>query len=176
VRDNRDLRIFFALWPDTVMRGKLANASNWIPVELPARRVPDHNLHLTLHFIGNVYRDQLVCMQHQASLVEAEKFELDIDCQGYFNKPRVAWLGCSEIPGALRNLHRQLGQSLRHSDYQPESRRYHPHITLARKIKSIPKYSSFEPMRWQVDNFVLVESRSSGSGVEYRVLDSYHLT
>jgi len=176
MRDNKDLRIFFALWPDAVMRGELANASKSIPVERPARRIPDYNLHLTLHFIGNVYRDQLVCMQQQARLIEAKGFEFDIDCQGHFSKPRVAWLGCSEVPDALWNLHHQLGQGLRHCDYQPESRRYHPHITVARKIKSIPEGSNFEPIRWWVDNFALIESRSTGSGVEYRVIDSYDLT
>ena len=176
MRDNKDLRIFFALWPDAVMRKQLGNAGNSIPVERPARRVPDYNLHLTLHFVGNVYRDQLVCMQQQARRVEAERFELDIDCQGHSSKPRAAWLGCSEIPGALQNLHHQLGQGLRDCDYQPELRRYHAHITVARKIKSIPEYRSFEPMRWRVDKFVLIESRSTESGVEYRVIDSYDLT
>jgi 2'-5' RNA ligase len=176
VRDNKDLRIFFALWPDAVMQKQLGNAGNSIPVERPARRVPDYNLHLTLHFIGNVYRDQLVCMQQQARQVEVEGFELDIDCQGHFSKPRVAWLGCSEIPGTLQDLHHQLGQGLRDCDYQPELRRYHPHITVARKIKSIPEYWSFEPMRWRVEKFALIESRSTGSGVEYRVIDSYQLT
>jgi 2'-5' RNA ligase len=176
MRDNKDLRIFFALWPDAVMRKQLANASNSIPVERPARRVPDYNLHLTLCFIGNVYRDQLVCMQQQARLIEAKGFEFDIDCQGHFSKPRVAWLGCREIPDALQDLHHQLGQGLRHCDYQPESRRYHPHITVARKIKSIPACSNFEPMRWRVDKFGLIESRSIESGVEYQVIDSYDLT
>ena len=176
MRDNKDLRIFFALWPDAVLREQLDSASKSIPVERPARRVPDNNLHLTLHFIGNVYRDQLACMQQQARLVEAEGFELDIDCQGHFSKPWVAWLGCRAIPDALQDLHHQLGQRLRQCDYQPELRRYHPHITMARKIGSIPESSNFEPIRWRVAQFVLIESRSTGSGVEYRVIDSYDLT
>jgi 2'-5' RNA ligase len=176
VRDNKDLRIFFALWPDALLREQMNNASESIPVEHPARRVPDYNLHLTLHFIGNIYRQQLVCMQQQARLVEVEGFELDIDCQGHFSKPRVAWLGCSATPDALRDLHHQLGQRLRQCDYQPELRRYHPHITIARKIKSMPERSDFEPMRWRVEKFALIESRSTGSGVEYRVIDSYNLT
>ena len=176
MREQKDLRIFFALWPDALLREQLDNAGKSMPVERPAWRVPDYNLHLTLHFIGNVYRDQLVCMQQQASLVEAERFELGIDYQGHFSNSRVAWLGCSEIPGALRDLHHQLGQGLRHCDYQPELRGYQPHITVARKIKSIPACSNFEPMRWLVDKFVLIESRSTGSGVEYRVIDSYDLT
>jgi 2'-5' RNA ligase len=176
VRDNKDLRIFFALWPDALLREQLDNARKSIPVERPARRVPDTNFHLTLHFIGNVYREQLVCMQQQAGLVVAERFELDIDCQGHFSKPRVAWLGCSDVPGALQDLHRQLGQRLRDCEYQPELRRYHPHITVARKIKSMPESSNFAPMRWRVEKFVLIESRATESGVEYRVIDSYDLT
>jgi 2'-5' RNA ligase len=176
VREQKDLRIFFALWPDASLREQLDNARKSIPVERPARRVPDYNLHLTLHFIGNVYREQLVCMQQQARLVEAEGFELEIDCQGHFSKPRVAWLGCNAPPDALQDLHRQLGQRLRQCDYQPELRRYHPHITVARKIGSIPQSSNFEPLRWRVEKFVLIESRSTGSGVEYWVIDSYNLT
>jgi 2'-5' RNA ligase len=176
VRDNKDLRIFFALWPDTLLREQLNNASKSIPVERPARRVPDTNLHLTLHFIGNVYRDQLVCMQQQARLVDAKGFELDIDFRGHFRKPRVAWLGCNAIPDALRDLQQQLGQRLRHCDFQAELRRYHPHVTVARKIKSIPEHGDFEPIRWRVEKFSLIESRSDRSGVEYRVIESYKLT
>ena len=176
MRDNKDLRIFFALWPDAVIREQLSNASNSIPVERPARRVPDYNLHLTLHFIGNVYQDQLVCMQQQASLVEAEGFELDIDCQGHFSKPRVAWLGCSGIPARCGIFTINWGKAWVIVITNPSCGVYHPHITVARKIKSIAACGDFEPMRWRVENFVLVESRSIASGVKYRVIDSYDLT
>ena len=129
----------------------------------------------TSPFIGNVYFDQLACLQQQARLIEAEAFEFNIDTHGYFSKPRVAWLGCSEPPKALAELHRQLGQRLRHCDYQPEKRRYNSHVTVARKIQSLPEHESFESISWKVENFALVEVCQTASGVQYRVNETFPL-
>ena len=124
VREKKDIRLFFALWPDDALRERLHRASETIPVERPARRVPRLNLHLTLHFIGNVYLDQMACLQQQAQRVDGNTFDLSIDCQGYFSKPRVAWLGCRETPTAMLDLQQRLGQQLQLCEYQPEARRY----------------------------------------------------
>lgn len=176
MRDKKDIRIFFALWPDDALRESLQRASNTIPVERPARRVPRYNLHLTLHFIGNVYFDQLDCLREQAKLVKMKAFELSIDCQGIFKKPRVAWLGCRETPAALLELHQQLGQRLRRCDYQPESRDYNPHVTMARKIDRIPEHESFEPISWRTSQFALIEVQQIDNGVQYRVIETYPLS
>ena len=175
MREKKDIRLFFALWPDAVLRAELHLASNTITVERPARRVPHFNLHLTLHFIGNVFFAQMDCLRKQARLVEAAAFELNIDRQGYFSKPRVAWLGCREIPAALRELHQQLGQHLQLCDYQPEKRHYNPHVTVARKIGTIADNASFASIAWQVTEFSLVEVRQIESGVQYRVIESFPL-
>ena len=175
MREKKDIRIFFALWPDDTLRGRLHRASETIPVERPARCVPQYNLHLTLHFIGDVYFDQMDCLQQQARLVKAAAFEFNIDCQGYFKKPRVAWLGCSETPTALSELHRQLGQRLQLCDYRPEARRYNPHVTMARKIDRIPELENFESISWAVENFALIEVRQIDDGVQYRVIETYPL-
>lgn len=146
-----------------------------IPIRHPARRVPDYNLHLTLHFIGNVYPDQLNCLRQQARQVTGPGFGLVIDIQGCFRQAQVAWLGCSELPAALLQLHRQLGQRLRRCDYRPESRAYNPHVTVARKIGALPEPAEFSALSWRVNNFVLIESRATDNGVKYQVVDTYPL-
>ena len=175
MRERQDIRLFFALWPDAALRGQLRRASNTITVERPARRVPHYNLHLTLHFIGNVFFGEMDCLRQQARQVEAAAFEFSIDRQGYFSRPRVAWLGCREIPAALRELHQQLGQRLELCDYQPEKRHYNPHVTVARKIGSIADHASFAPIAWKVTEFSLVEVRQIENGVQYRVIESFPL-
>jgi 2'-5' RNA ligase len=175
VREKKDIRLFFALWPDETLRYQLHRASKTLAVERPARRVPQYNLHLTLHFIGNVFFEQMDCLRQQARLVEAEAFELNIDRQGHFSKPRVAWLGCREIPTALRELHEQLGQRLQLCDYQPEARHYNPHVTVARKIGRIADSANFAPIAWKVDAFSLVEVRQVENGVQYRVIETLPL-
>lgn len=176
VRETKDSRVFFALWPHEALRERLNRAAKTIPVECPSRRVPRVNLHLTLHFIGNVYFDQLACLQRQARRVKTDTFELGIDRQAIFSKPRVAWLGCNEIPAALTGLHQLLGQQLGLCDYQPEARHYNPHVTVARKIGYIPETCKFESITWQVREFVLVEVRQVDKGVQYRVVETYPLT
>lgn len=175
MREKKDIRVFFALWPNDALRDSLHDASKTIPVKRPARRVPQYNLHLTLHFIGNVYFDQMDCLQQQARLVKAAAFEFKIDCQGHFKKPRVAWLGCSETPAVLNELHQQLGQRLQLCDYRPETRHYNPHVTMARKIDRIPELENFESIPWAVENFALIEIRQIDDGVQYRVIETYPL-
>ena len=175
MREKKEIRLFFALWPDNALRAQLHRASNTISVERPARRVPHYNLHLTLHFIGNVFFGEMDCLRQQARLVEGEAFELSIDRQGHFRKPRVAWLGCREIPAALRELHGQLGQRLQLCDYRPEARHYNPHVTVARKIGAIADSVSFAPIAWKVEAFSLVEVRQIENGVQYRVIETLPL-
>ncbi len=176
MRENKDIRIFFALWPDDALRERLNGVAKSIPVKTPARRVADYNLHLTLHFIGNVYFDQLDCLQRQARLVETDAFEFSIDHRGIFSRPGVAWLGCGDFPVTLGELHKRLGRRLSLCDYRPEARRYNPHVTIARKIEYLPDSKCFEPIRWRVDKFALVEVQLVDHGVQYRVIETYPLT
>lgn len=175
MREKKDIRIFFALWPDARLRQQLTRVAHLMAVEHPARRVPDHNLHMTLHFIGNVSFDELDCLLPAARKLVAPRFELSVDCHGHFAKSRVAWLGCGEVPEALQKLHRQLGECLQPCGYRPEKRRYNPHVTVARQMRSLPELESFEPLGWKVDNFVLVESRAVDDGVRYEVIETYPL-
>jgi 2'-5' RNA ligase len=159
-----------------VVRDQLQRASETIAVEGRARRVPRNNLHLTLHFIGNVTFAQMACLQGQARLVKGELFDLSIDCQGHFGKPRVAWLGCQEIPATLVELHALLGQNLEACDYRPEARRYNPHVTVARKISPINTVTAFDSITWPVEDFSLVEVRQLQNGVQYHVIETFPLT
>ncbi len=175
MRDKKDLRIFFALWPDPGTRRELARIAASQRLSRPARPVPEYNLHLTLHFIGNVYRRDLDCMQQAARELGAEAFEISVDCRGFFAKPRVGWLGCTQVPDALSDLHAALGRRLKSCGFRAEKRAYNPHVTVARKLtKPLPDLP-FEPLRWKVDNFVLIESRAVDGGVKYEVIETYPL-
>jgi 2'-5' RNA ligase len=175
VREKKDIRLYFALWPQETVRQRLQEAATTIEVDSRGRRVPRANLHLTLHFIGNVYFEQMECLQRAARLVRAPAFDLTIDRQGYFHKPRVAWLGCSNPPAALDDLHRQLGEHLQSCDYRPELRPYQPHVTVARKLGPIASEASFAPLDWQVSEFALIEVQAIDNGVQYRAVETYPL-
>lgn len=175
VRAAKDVRLFFALWPDAGLRAGLQDAADSIAFGSGVRRVPAANLHMTLHFIGNVYFNDMDCMRRCAGEVEAAAFELNIDSQGCFRKARVAWLGCRDVPDALLALQRKLGSRLQGCGFQPEARPYNPHITVARKCTSIDTDSRFKPLSWQVDKFALIEVQQAAKGVQYQLVESWPL-
>lgn len=174
--DDKQRRVFFALWPADGVRERLAALAGQIPLRRPARRVPGYNLHLTLHFVGTVGSGMVDCMRRQARTVESGRFEISIDNSGRFVGAGVGWLGCSTVPAALFRLHEQLGRALTHCGYAPEERVYRPHVTVARKLGRAPARLEFAAIRWKVDNFVLLESRAAEQGVKYHVVETYPLS
>jgi len=72
-------------------------------------------------------------------------------------------------------LQRQLGARLQPCGYQPETRPYHPHVSVARKVESIDDHAGFTPLSWRVDNFALIKVQPIANGVQYRVVESWPL-
>jgi 2'-5' RNA ligase len=169
-------RLFFALWPDDAVRQQITDAFNQSPQsKLNGRIMRQSNLHITLHFIGNVNDEKMHCLHQQASQQTAEAFSLNLDHYGYFYKPRVLWMGCHQQPDNLKSLYKELGVLFRHCDYQAENRPYAPHLTLMRKLSRPGELEPFSSISWQVNDFVLVESVAGAAGVEYKVLQRYPL-
>ena len=176
MREKKDIRLFFALWPDDKLRAYLDSTARALSLDEGARRVPASNLHVTLHFIGNVFFEEMACLQKQARRVRFDRFSFEIDCPGSFRKPRVAWLGCHNAPDELFELQLRLGRELQDCGFEPEKRPYHPHVTVARKIGSPPGDGHFEPIRWDVNGFSLIEVQQRETGVQYRVVETYPLS
>jgi 2'-5' RNA ligase len=179
MRQQQDIRIFFALWPEDSLRKLLQRVSESIDVDLSTcRRVAESNLHMTLHFIGNVSFSRMDEMREQAARVEAESFSMAIDHLGCFSQAKVFWLGCDQLPAALKALQSKLGVQLASCNFEAEARPYNPHVTIVRKasVNDLPLQKSFAPLHWLVENFALIESRSTASGVQYRVMQTYPLS
>ena len=166
-------RLFFALWPDAALRESIAPLLGLVR-ECGGRAHPPGNLHLTLNFLGMVDGDSRVCLERAAAEISIPPFELALDHFGYWPRPRVVWLGCSEVPGSLAQLVEELNGAMRRCGLKPESRPFRPHLTLLRKARWAPQG---EPPTffWQAKAFVLAESVSTPGGVEYRVLRHWPL-
>jgi len=174
MREVKDLRLFFALWPDEGVRKSIDNYLASLPSS-SGRVVPRYNWHMTLHFVGNTTFAEKTCLDNQAANIQATQFQLTLDQTGYFKKPKVYWLGCSRPPEALFDLQRNLGEEICRCEYQPETRPYTPHVTIARKIQHAPDIKPPGSIVWDVDRFVLIESVSQPGGVRYKVIEEYLL-
>lgn len=115
------------------------------------------------------------CLHSAAQTVNAGSFDLELGHYGYFNKPKVLWMGLKQTPEALEALHKTLGASLAECDFQVEHRVYAPHMTLMRKLPKPEELKKTNSVRWNVHEFVLVESLSIEGGVRYEVRERYAL-
>lgn len=151
-------RLFFALWPDDHTRQALFH---WQTHNLPADVRWQHraDLHMTLHFLGQVPAGRLDALRSLGAEVATERFSLVLDVVAHWRKPQILWAGPSSVPGELPQLHAWLGVGLKALGFETEARAYRPHVTLARRVREQPPAQPLSPLSWPVKELALVESR-----------------
>lgn len=77
-----------------------------------------------------------------------------------------------QVDPAVSSLVSQLSIAARQLGIELDERPYKPHVTLLRKAKSQVDID-FNPIHWQADSFCLMESCSTPTGVEYRVIERW---
>lgn len=168
-------RLFFALWPGEALRGALADRVAALAPPGSGRAQRPDQLHLTLVFLGAVPTARLNFVREAAAAVRAEPFELILDTLEYWRRPRVLCLVARELPPALAALVRSLRAELASQGFEPESRPYRAHLTLARKVAHPPGLALIDPVHWSATDFALVESVTERAGSIYRPLGAWSL-
>jgi len=149
-----------------------------------ARWVDPGNMHLTLRFIGEV--DEGVASDIDAALarIRAPRFEVTLAGIGHFggDAPRLLWAGV-ESNAALFHLRGKIEAALMRAGLAPETRRYSPHVTLARlKQVATPDVQEFVQANalfraapFPVERFTLIASYPTKSGAIYEDQAEYAL-
>ena len=164
-------RLFFALWPASEVRERLAAVAR----EHAARPVLERNLHLTLVFLGECSATQRACFSAAASAIESPRFSLSLDFLGGRIRTKIQWLASSETPQALRDLVEKLHEALGPCGFEPERRRFLAHVTLSRKARKPAVRALADPVIWPVDSCALMVSEPAPGGVRYRLLECWPL-
>lgn len=164
-------RLFVALWPDESVRDCIRNEIDLNNIS--GKLTPSENWHITLAFLGDIENEQYSRVVSGLRNVKQECFEFCLDTTGFWEKPGVAWLGCGETCKELLSLHLKITQSLESIAYKPDHQ-FLPHLTLSRKSDRPPVAPEL-PIRWQASEFVLVESKITHNGSEYRVRERFPL-
>lgn len=165
-------RLFFALWPDDVLRAAIARRMRAFPSRA-GRPVVAGNLHLTLIFVGDADAGIRDCIQSAASGLPFEPFTLSLQTCGRFPGSRVLWVAPRETPPALVRLVQGLDAVLPPCGVSARTRSFHPHVTLFRKAGPLSEPVLWSPLTWYPDGFCLVESVRAPDGPVYRVLCRY---
>jgi 2'-5' RNA ligase len=167
-------RVFFALWPTGEVREALAALAQQ-HARHNGRAVVPENIHITLAFAGGVTAEQRACMESAAAKVVAPAFTVTLDSLGFWLRPRILWAGARVMPPELSDLVAALNTALTPCGYQPETRPFQVHVTLARKAHRPPEVREIPPIVWPADAFCLVESVAGEHGSEYRVIGQWAL-
>jgi len=146
---------------------------------------PEH-WHLTLAFLGAVDDDRADRLVEHLAAVAARTppFWLELAGVGSFPHPgaaRALWLGVGEGGGDLGDLAARCRSAAARVGIAGERRRFQGHLTLARSSRGLDArrwldvLSTFGPFRWQVTDFVLVDSELTRGGPRHRVSRRFEL-
>jgi 2'-5' RNA ligase len=173
-------RLFFALWPDAALRGRIASTVAGLERDNApgGRRLNPDRYHLTLQFLGDFQplRQSVVdAAIAAADSIRLPGFDLVLDRVGSFPKAGVCWLGASAPPEALRQLWDGLGSALAIARVQVKSASaFSPHLTVLRDVHRPLPSTPIEPLPWPLREFVLIDS-VSGAHPTYRLLGRWPL-
>jgi 2'-5' RNA ligase len=173
-------RLFFALWPDAALRGRIASTVAGLERDNApgGRRLNPDRYHLTLQFLGDFQplRQSVVdAAIAAADSIRLPGFDLVLDRVGSFPKAGVCWLGASAPPEALRQLWDGLGSALASARVQVKSASdFSPHLTVLRDVRRPLPSTPIEPLPWPLREFVLIDS-VSGAHPTYRLLGRWPL-
>ena len=105
------------------------------------RPVRPDQLHLTLHFLGDVAEATRETLAESLAHVAREPFTITIRGTGVFpsrGRPTVLWAGMADS-APLADLHAAVGAAIESSGLAIEGRPYVPHVTLARLTPAVPR-------------------------------------
>ena len=122
------------------------------------------NLHLTLAFLGDCNDADRKAIQAAMDKINFDTFDIEIDNLGRFKRAGgdIWWAGMAECE-PLTTLHNNLTKALTTAGFTLETRKYSPHITLARQVITTEQPRQFTPISETITFIDLIQyTRVSG--------------
>ena len=167
------MRTFLSLAPDAHTAIAI---EKWCSLCWPAlsRKVPMQNYHVTVAFLGDINNDQLILLREMLDQLEHSAFELVFNEVKYWPDSTLLWLGADTVPDDALQLADKCKNIANRAGVRTGSRRYEPHLTLARKTESPPGVPLIDPQfPMKFESVQLMQSIRERSGVRYIELDSW---
>ena len=174
-------RLFVALRPPEDIRDPLIDTMEGV---VGARWQGDDQLHLTLRFVGEVDAAQADDLASALQAVRLAPFTLRLRGVGTFERKgrtTALWAKVEESE-PLAILQRRGETACRRAGLAPETRRFVPHVTIARINAStgpiggwLAQHGRLALPDWHVTHFHLYESRLDAGGAHYEPLLDFAL-
>ncbi len=155
---------------------------------LPGRLSERENFHLTLVFLGELPGPLLEDVHYALDGVSAPGFQLSLDGVDSFGRPQPTTAHALIRPSEpLNHLRAKLARAAREAGAGIDSRRFTPHVTLARFGTGLgpddmqdlaawrQRRADFRAGPFDVHAFTLFRSHLGRKGAAYEVLEDYPL-
>lgn len=173
------VRSFLAIPVREELKAKIAELQRGWKKQLPdVRWARPDNLHLTLHFFGEVTHESLEKIKVSVLSVKDYQAPFQVKVQGLgafpsLKRSRVLWLGLTPQE-PLQRLHRHIQRALQEIDIPTERRTFSPHLTIARSrrgmidlVKAGVTLSDTTIGHLDVDRLILFESQLLPGGAQH---------
>ena len=174
-------RLFVAIRPPEEVRDLLIDTMDDSPA---LRWVGDEQMHLTLRFIGEVDRPVANDIAGALQGIRSSSFDLRIKGVGQFEKRNggALWAGI-DPKEPVAALAAKVERAVQQAGLEPERRAFSPHITLARWNRRnaeavetfLRRHADLRSDPFEVDRFILFESRLSRHGPHYEEIAAFRL-
>ncbi|MEO6117959.1 MAG: RNA 2',3'-cyclic phosphodiesterase [Methylotenera sp.] len=176
LKDSSVARVFFALWPEVLVRQALHTLATEYQSRCEGRATGADSLHMTLLFLGEVERTRLPQLIQTADKVSVPPFGFVLERLSFWLHNRIAYATSLVAVPTLDQLVTALQQELLAAGFLFENDEFNPHVTLLRCVGHVLESQAITPIRWWVDSFVLMESVMTNQGVRYQVLQKWPLS
>ena len=136
------IRAFIALNTSEEAQSKIFEIQEYLSdIKSDVKWEPREKLHITLKFLGDVEETTLknITEDLRTKLSEFGSFPIEYKSLGAFPNfklPRVLWIGASDKGKKVFRLNKTIEAEIKSYNFDDESNRFHPHITLGR-VKGI---------------------------------------
>jgi len=184
------MRLFLAIDIPAGIREQVVAARNQLAEGVKGVKwVEDHNLHLTLKFLGGVPEEQVgvIGQAVKRAVGNYRAFWLEVGNPGFFphnRNPRVIWLDIKGNTEYALYLGESIDESLAPLGFEPDKRR-RLHLTLGRirtegsnlqLMKNVKDFRGFpERLTFGVEQIMLYSSELTSSGPIYSPVDKFVL-
>ncbi|MDB5871566.1 MAG: hypothetical protein JWQ07_1008 [Ramlibacter sp.] len=149
-------RLFIGLIPERPIQLQIQRHCREWAWPTDARPERFGRYHITLHFLGDVGLGPEHLLRRALRKVAVEPLELEL-CVPEVWRNNVAVLRPANHDG-LQALYDRIALVLPATGLQPSQPQFKPHVTLARNAGQATPPAATKPIRWRVNEFVLVWS------------------
>lgn len=163
----KTIRVFFAIFPNKLVQKQLSHQAEILEPICAGRKVRTQNFHLTLLFLGDVCTHQTETLLQTMKIISAKKFSLSLDRICYWKRNQIIYIQAKQFPNELFFLVDSLKIALSEAGFFFDKYTYKPHVTLIRKATQPAEINLSTPIKWHVNEWSLIQSKQTSSGIDY---------